>query len=141
MAMTIRVLAASLLGAVWLTACASSAPGPIAPPPPARAPTAAPAPPSVPPPAVAAPKPAEPATSGPGSASVVVVAPDKPAPPGDTRSVAERRRDRQAFDRCVIKAQAQLDKRGPGAISESPEEICYRQLGMRDRGDTPVSRP
>jgi hypothetical protein len=69
-----------------------------------------------------------------------VIAPTKPAPPGDIRSVAERRRDRQAYDRCVMQAQAELDKRGPNAITDSPEEICLRRMGMRDRDSAPNTR-
>ncbi|MFZ4072002.1 MAG: hypothetical protein ACOYJ6_18120 [Caulobacterales bacterium] len=137
--MAIRTVTAIVIGALWLTSCATRAPEPIVAPP-LPPPAAAPAPQSAPAPARPAPAPVEPATSAPGAASVTVIAPDKPTPPGDTRSVAERREDRQAFDRCVIKAQAQLDKRGPSAITQSPEEICYRQMGMRDRRDVPMSK-
>lgn len=134
----------TILWAAALAGCAAAAPDPIVAPPPVRAPAAAPAPPVAPTtgaPTANAPTASAPAASGSGAASVVVIAPDKPAPPGDTRSVAERRRDRQAFDRCVIKAQAQLDKAGPSAITETPEEICYRQMGVRDRRDAPVAKP
>jgi hypothetical protein len=138
--MAIRTVSTVVIGALWLSACATPAPEPIVAAP-VRGPPAAPSAPATPAPPKAQPSaPVEPATSAPGSASVTVISPDKPAPPGDIRSVAERRRDRQAFDRCVIQAQAQIDKRGPSAISESPEEICYRQMGMRDRAAVPLSK-
>jgi hypothetical protein len=131
---------AILIGAGLVWACAANPPpDPIAPPPPVRAPVTAPSP-APPPNSAPAPVPMPSPSNSAANTDVVVTAPPKLPPVSDTRSVAERREDRQAFNRCVIKAQAQIDKAGPGAMMESPEEICFRQLGMRTRNDAPNTR-
>lgn len=61
-----------------------------------------------------------------------------PQPPGDARTGEQRMRDIRAWDRCVSRAQGQMDEARPGqAILESPEEICTRALGMRSRESVP----
>jgi hypothetical protein len=75
---------------------------------------------------------------------VTVPAPErpKPAPPPDARSVDERREDRAAWDRCILKAQAR-EQAATGANpvgNASPEEICAKALGMARREAIPESR-
>jgi hypothetical protein len=61
-----------------------------------------------------------------------------PLPPGDPRTGTERMRDIRAWDRCVLRAQAAISEPQPGELQESPEEVCRRALGMRDRLSVPV---
>ncbi len=56
-----------------------------------------------------------------------------PLPPGDPRTGDQRMADIRAWDRCVMRAQAQMTDGQPGRLQESPEELCRRALGMRDR--------
>jgi hypothetical protein len=63
------------------------------------------------------------------------------APDGDPRPAAERRSDRLAYDRCVMRAQMrQSEDAYVNAVSLSPEEACSRALGMQDRKAVPNKR-
>lgn len=61
-----------------------------------------------------------------------------PLPPGDPRTVDQRMTDIRAWDRCVMRAQAQMTDGQPGRLQDSPEEVCRRALGMADREAIPV---
>jgi pyruvate/2-oxoglutarate dehydrogenase complex dihydrolipoamide acyltransferase (E2) component len=137
-----RTIAAALLGFA-LAACAGGpppgpaerqAPGAALPPPAATTP--APQPEVVP-----TPPPAPPAQ--PRSGDIVVPAPPRPEtsapPPRDPRSVAERREDVRAWDRCVLAIQGRSET-GTRPQLESPEEICAKQLGMAGRDAVPLKR-
>jgi hypothetical protein len=60
-----------------------------------------------------------------------------PTPPGDPRTTEQRMTDIRAWDRCILRAQSQMTDGQPGRLQESPEEICRRALGMRDRMSIP----
>ena len=61
-----------------------------------------------------------------------------PLPPGDPRTVDARMADIRAWDRCILRAQAQMTDGQPGRLQESPEELCRRALGMAEREAIPV---
>jgi hypothetical protein len=46
--------------------------------------------------------------------------------------------DIRAWDRCILRAQAQMTDGQPGRLQESPEELCRRALGMAEREAIPV---
>ena len=79
-------------------------------------------------------------------AEVAMEAANDPAPPapgtivvpGDPRTVDQRMTDIRAWDRCVMRAQAQMTDGQPGRLQDSPEEVCRRALGMADREAIPV---
>lgn len=82
--------------------------------------------------------PAPPPGSGDPEAIVVPGERDPlPTPPGDPRTTNERMADIRAWDRCILRAQAQGTDGQPGRLQESPEELCRRALGMRDRESIP----
>jgi hypothetical protein len=98
-------------------------------PPPVAAPSvAAPAPPPPPPPA--------------NNEDVTVVAPARQIEPphGDPRSVAERREDIQIWDHCVLQVQQTYAADPLEPETETPEDICRRQLGQANRTAVPTSR-
>lgn len=123
---------------------------PVAPPPSYVAP-----PPSQTPPAqtaqaqqppVAAPSvsvaPPPPAPRADDNADVTVQAPARQvqAPRGDPRSVSERREDIQRWDTCVMQVQQTYASDPLEPETETPEEVCRRQLGQADRSAVPTSR-
>lgn len=63
------------------------------------------------------------------------------APDDDPRPALERRRDRAAFDRCVMRLEAkQSENSFANPVAASPEEYCGQRLGMRDRNSVPDRR-
>jgi len=65
------------------------------------------------------------------------------APAGDPRPMSERRRDRRAWDRCVMKVQNRhSDDIGSGVVpvEDSPEQVCSKRLGMASRESIPQDR-
>jgi hypothetical protein len=63
------------------------------------------------------------------------------APNEDPRPAFERRRDRSAFDRCVMRLEAkQSESNAANPVAASPEEYCGQRLGMRDRDSVPDRR-
>jgi hypothetical protein len=126
------------------TAPAYSQPAP-APPPPQSAPaqtqaqTAEPqvAAPNV---AVATPPPPPPPRD-PGDVVVHGSVPEQQVEPpnGDPRSIAERREDIRNWDHCVMQVMARQGD--PNQVeTDSPEDICSRQLGQSSRNAVPQSR-
>ncbi len=61
-------------------------------------------------------------------------------PPGDPRSVSERAADIRSWDACVLRAQAHTSSDPMKPQLDSPEELCRRTLGMRNRTAVPDSR-
>jgi hypothetical protein len=76
--------------------------------------------------------------AAPGSEEVIIAPNAKRATPpdGDPRSVGERREQRTAFDKCVLRAK-EPDSFDP--VSSTPEEMCAKRLGMENRDSVPVS--
>lgn len=110
----------------------------------APAPQAEPVPPPQPEPEPAAAPPARSAAASGGSGADIVVpgqTETQARPPGgDPRSIAERREDIRAWDRCVMRAQGTLESDPTRPQLESAEEVCRRSLGMADRRAVPESR-
>ena len=75
-------------------------------------------------------------------ADVTVQAPARQvqAPRGDPRSVSERREDVQRWDTCVMQVQQTIASDPLEPVTETPEEVCQRQLGQSDRNAVPTSR-
>jgi hypothetical protein len=93
----------------------------------------------------ASPAPVDPVTL-PGADDAITVPGqiDRPVviPQGDPRPMAERRRHRRAWDRCVMKAQNRhSDDVGSGVspVRDSPEQVCSAKLGMASRESIPDS--
>jgi hypothetical protein len=60
-------------------------------------------------------------------------------PNGDPRSIAERREDIRNWDHCVMQVMARQGD--PNQVeTDSPEDICSRQLGQSSRNAVPQSR-
>ena len=97
-------------------------------------------------PPVAAPSvsvaPPPPAPRAADDADVTVQAPARQvqAPRGDPRSVSERREDIQRWDTCVMQVQQTYASDPLEPETETPEEVCRRQLGQADRNAVPTSR-
>ena len=75
-------------------------------------------------------------------ADVTVQAPARQvqAPRGDPRSVSERREDVQRWDTCVMQVQQTYASDPLEPETETPEEVCQRQLGQENRNAVPTSR-
>ena len=86
--------------------------------------------------------PPPPAPRADDDADVTVQAPARQvqAPRGDPRSVSERREDVQRWDTCVMQVQQTYASDPLEPETETPEEVCQRQLGQADRGAVPTSR-
>ncbi len=128
-------------------AAAPVAPPPsYAPPPPSQTQTQAPpvqtaqAPPPMAAPSVSV-APPPPARSD-DDADVTVQAPARQvqAPRGDPRSVSEQREDIQNWDHCVMQVQQTYASDPLEPETETPEEVCQRQLGQANRTAVPTSR-
>jgi len=76
------------------------------------------------------------------NADVTVQAPARQvqAPRGDPRSVSERREDVQRWDTCVMQVQQTYASDPLEPETETPEEVCQRQLGQANRNSVPTSR-
>ena len=116
------------------------------PPPPARtsSPSAQPvqqqAAPSVAAPSVAAPAPPPPPRVNNDDVTVTAPTHQIEPPHGDSRSVAEQREDIQTWDRCVMQVQQTYAADPFEPETESPEDVCRRQLGQASRTAMPTSR-
>lgn len=76
---------------------------------------------------------------------IVVPAPDRGRPVivlEDTRTPTEVAEDKATYDRCILKAAVKASEgQNPWAPpGPSPQEICAKQLGLRERGETPENR-
>ncbi|MFZ2029478.1 MAG: hypothetical protein WAU68_04150 [Vitreimonas sp.] len=91
---------------------------------------------------VAAPPPPPPEPAGDPNADVTVQAPARQleAPHGDSRSVSERREDMQTWDHCILAVQQTYSSDPLEPETDSPEEICRRQLGQASRTAVPAAR-
>jgi hypothetical protein len=80
----------------------------------------------------------DPPPPAPGTIVVPGAREPTPLPPGDPRTTDQRMADIRAWDRCVMRAQAQMTEGQPGRLQDSPEEVCRRALGMADREAIPI---
>ena len=74
-----------------------------------------------------------------GTSEEVIIAPEAKratSPDGDPRSTGQIHEDQQAWDRCILNAD-HADMTHPA--DSSPDEVCARRLGMRDRNAIPDS--
>ena len=98
--------------------------------------------PSVVAPSVAAPPPPPPPPAPNPNGDVTVTAPARQVEPphGDPRSVAERREDIQNWDHCVMQVQQTYAADPLEPETDTPEDVCRRQLGQANRVAVPTSR-
>jgi hypothetical protein len=91
-------------------------------------------------PLVAAPAPPPPPPVNNDDVTVTAPAHQIEPPRGDSRSVAERREDVQTWDRCILQVQQTYASDPLEPETETPEDICRRQLGQASRFAVPSSR-
>jgi hypothetical protein len=89
----------------------------------------------------ASPPPPSPPPRDPGDVVVHGSVPEQQVRPpnGDPRSISERREDIRNWDHCVMQVMAQQSD--PNQVqTQSPEDVCSRQLGQSSRNAVPQTR-
>jgi hypothetical protein len=81
------------------------------------------------------------ASTIPGGGVTVTIDKDNPEPPdGDPRSTDERRENRAAFNKCVLKMQGQSNVMlGRAGMGPDPLMYCQQRLGMTNADSVPMS--